>query len=41
MTVHFVRAHGWLWGILKGVSWTIATMLLPDLILLAIGPLFG
>lgn len=41
LTVHFVRAHGWLRGVLEGVLWTIATVLLPDLVLLAIGSLFG
>jgi hypothetical protein len=41
LTVHFVRAHGWLKGMFQGLIWTVATALLPDLILLGASSLVG
>jgi hypothetical protein len=36
MPVHFIKAHGWLRGSVRGVLWTTGAVLLPDLVLAGI-----
>ena len=41
LVVHFVKARGWLVGGLLGVAWTVAVVVLPDLVLAAVETLLG